>query len=451
MYFNLGSINVVRPFSVATVSWFLIMGAGFGTASQAADFQTLDKVVIKPDEVIRDDLYILARDVVIEGHVMGDLCVACQNMTIKGIVDGNINGAAQSILIDGTVNGTARLAGQVIKIDQEASIERDLVVACFSLEMVLDSIVKNDSVVFSFQSLLDGNIDGDFFGGMANCELNGYVGGNVDIDVSDGNTGPTTWDEFGEKPAIDIPVVKPGFTLGPTAVVEGDVIYHSPSAANIDPSTQIVGDTKFHVVKSQQIEPGKPRSLRATAVSRLRSLLVILVVGIVFIVIAPRSSRIVPENIRQRPILSGLLGVVSIFLVGIAIGITILGIVLCSILSGLTTLNALIPFFVYGGMLLLAFLILGSFLYLFYFSISLFSTFLGQALLGVFFRSQRTARFFPLVVGAVILIGLTLIPYTSWVLYPLAALFATGAMLLRMMGGGQPPVTQSAMQPRKGS
>ncbi len=434
-----------------SLAFVVVIAANDVARSMAGEFMSDETVLVDEGTVIEGDLYVSGKDVTIRGQVKGDLIGFCQNATISGSVGGSVNLAAQSILVEGHIARTARLAGQVILITDTGVIAGDLLAACFSLEIELDGEVHRNALIYSYQSLINGNIDHNLHGGMANCEFNGYVGGNIDIDVSAGEGNIDDPNAYSESPDLEIPEVKPGFNVGSTAVVEGSVIYYSTEEGTFADSAQILGEKKFHLVESEpNLEEKKPFDPKSLTIDKAKQFGLIIVAGLIFFLLAPSTSRGVADNIRLKPLLSSLLGVVAILLAAFVIGAIIAITIALSVVCGMVTLYELIPFIILGGLFILSWVSLGSMLYIGYFSVSTFCTFVGQALLGILLRSQRTARFFPLIVGGVVFVALSAIPYAQLALYPIAICVGSGALFIRLVSRKEPRRNRATRNPAAG-
>src|SRR3712207_6533782 len=80
----------------------------------AVESRSGDQVIVGPDEVVDDDLYATANEVVVEGTIRGDLVAFGQSVTVDGTVEGDLIAAGQSVEIGGEVDDDARIAGQAL-------------------------------------------------------------------------------------------------------------------------------------------------------------------------------------------------------------------------------------------------------------------------------------------------------------------------------------------------
>src|SRR5215204_898097 len=104
------SDNATRLLVVAGLA--LLVGLITASTAQAVETRSGDTVVIGPDEVVDDDLYVTANNVVIDGTIRGDLVAFGQSITVDGTVEGDLIAAGRSVEIRGMVEDDARIAGQ---------------------------------------------------------------------------------------------------------------------------------------------------------------------------------------------------------------------------------------------------------------------------------------------------------------------------------------------------
>src|ERR671920_837915 len=136
-------LQSVSPRALLALVTFALLLAGFSVAPPRGGGETRsgDEVVISPDEVLDDDLYVTANRVVVDGTIRGDLVAFGQSITVDGTVEGDLIAAGQSVEIGGTVEDDARIAGQTLLLGEGGEVEDDLIAAGFSLHNLPDSSV----------------------------------------------------------------------------------------------------------------------------------------------------------------------------------------------------------------------------------------------------------------------------------------------------------------------
>ena len=89
------SDNAARLLAVVGVA--LLVGLITASTAWAVETRSGDSVVIGPDEVVDDDLYVTANNVVIDGTIRGDLVAFGQSITVDGTVEGDLIAAGRSV------------------------------------------------------------------------------------------------------------------------------------------------------------------------------------------------------------------------------------------------------------------------------------------------------------------------------------------------------------------
>lgn len=189
-----------------------------------------DKVVVGADEVIEDDLYVGAREFVLDGTVRGDLIVGGSIITINGTVEGDLWAAGQVVILNGVVMDDARIAGAGLQLTDYAQIGGDLLAAGASLETKAGSSVENDVLVGAGQALLAGDVERDVLAGAGALELRGEIGRDVKayVDQTEETVrGPSPNIFMQQNIPMTLPSVSPGLTVTESARVGGNLEYSS--------------------------------------------------------------------------------------------------------------------------------------------------------------------------------------------------------------------------------
>src|SRR5918994_2615484 len=399
--------------------------AGLVAASPVGALETRsgDEVVIGPDEVIEDDLYVTANEVIVDGTVRGDLIAFGGSIVVDGTVEGDLIGAARSVVIGGTVEDDVRIAGQTLLLGEGAEVEDDLIAAGFSLENVPDSAVAGTLMYAGYQALLQGTVDEDVSVAASGLELGGEVGANVDAEVDGEDGGPPP---FLFAPQADLPTVDSGLTLTDSATVGGNLTYESSTEAQIDPQAQIEGEV---VGEERPAEAEEDAYTFADAVfDNLRSFIALLVVGLILIWIARNWIRRRAGTVLDRPLGSlgwGVLGLVAFLALGVAI---LLATLVLAVILGLLPLGGLVALIVVLGLLAEVVLVL-----IFWLS----TNFLAQIVVSFLARlplveavrpGRGSGRVLPLVVGLILYVILRAIPVLGALVGLAVVLLGLGAL-----------------------
>jgi cytoskeletal protein CcmA (bactofilin family) len=400
--------------------------AGLVAASPVGALETRsgDEVVIGSDQVIEDDVYVTANEVVVDGTIRGDLIAFGGSIAVDGTVEGDLIGAAQAVEIGGTVEDDVRIAGQTLLLDEGAEVEDDLIAAGFSLENVPDSAVGGTVMYAGYQALLQGTVGEDVNAAANGLELGGEVGANVDAEVDGEDGGPPP---FLFAPQADLPTVDSGLTLTDSATVGGNLTYESSTEAQIAPQAQIEGEV---VGEERPAEAEEDAYTFADAVfDNLRSFIALLLVGLILIWIAPNWIRRRAGTVLDRPLASlgwGVLGLVAFLALGVAI---LLATLVLAVILGLLTLGGLVALIVVLGLLAEVVLVLAFWIFTIYLAQIVVSFLAGLLLVETVRPGRGSGRVLPLVVGLILYVMLRAVPVLGPLVGLAVVLLGLGALL----------------------
>jgi len=375
------SKHVLR--GLASVLTFMIIMMLTAAPVLAFDARSEETVTVGSQEVVDDDLYVVAYTIIIDGMVNGELWAAGYTITVNGVVNGSAMVAGNMISISGDVGHAVRAAGQTISIS--GNVNGDLMVFGSAVNVASTATVKGDLFVGAGNVRIDGLVEGDIKGGGSEVTIGNGVKGNVELEVD-------------------------SLTILPTANIEGDLTYTSEEEADIQSGAQIGGATTHNLppVKEEPAIPF-PFVLFSGILSKLAGFLMALVTGLVIILIAPRRLTSIAESIRISPGASAGWGALVLFLTPIA------AILLCLTIVGIPV-----------GLIALA--LWGIGLYLAQIPVGLL---IGRLIISRFRGVERRAIMIgALALGLVILTLLGLIPYLGFFIGLAVALFGLGAVVV---------------------
>jgi cytoskeletal protein CcmA (bactofilin family) len=394
----------------------------------AVESRSGDQVIVGPDEVVDDDLYATANQVVVEGTIRGDLVAFGQSVTVDGTVEGDLIAAGQSVEIGGKVDDDARIAGQALLLGDGASVGDDLIAAAYSLQNEPESNVGGTLWYAGYQALLAGTVGQNLAGAVNALTLGGEIGGDANVDV-DGEEGGAAPPAFVPVPQVPIPTVEPGLTLTDSALIGGNLTYQSSTEAQIDPGAQIEGD----VVREErpvEEEEATRSPLAEGVLDALGSLVTLFLVGLLLVWLAPRWIRRRAYTVLDRPLASlgwGLLGLVAFLILGIVI---LLVTILLAIVLGLLTLGSLVALIVVLGLLAEAALVLAFWISTGYLAQIVVGFLAGVLLLESVVPGRGAGRVLPLVVGLIVYVILVAIPVLGSIVGLIVVLLGLGALLI---------------------
>ena len=416
-----------------SISMLLLVGVLFlvlGTLSTvyALRFAGGERIVIEPDEVIADDLYITAREVIIRGTVEGDVYAAAQRVIVDSgaRITGDLVVGAQVVDIQGIVEDDIRAAGQVIRV-AAPEVGDDVMTACFSMEVAEGSTVGGSLLVGAYQVAVNGNVREDVYAGANGMAIYGSVGGDVKASVGEsGGPPPALWASFMTPDDVAIPAVPAGLTVGDGARIAGNLIYVSVQDAIISPGARIEGqiDHRLPPPSTQETQPPQFGSM-PWAIEQFRRWLTLLLTSAVLFLTLPTQSRQVGTTIARKPLASLGWGIVFVAtLIASLIGLIIVG-GLVALMFSLVTLSQLAKWTI---VIALATDILLVIAYLAYVNL-VAPIFVPYALLH---KLDRGTWWWlpPVVLGTLLYVMLTSLPYVGWLFSLLVVLVGVGALVV---------------------
>ena len=398
-------------------------------SARAAEFVEGGDVVIGADEVIHDDLYVTAGSLVVDGTVLGDLVATGSTITINGRVEGDVLAAGQSIRINGTVLDDVRAAGAMIELGEKARIAGDAVLAGFSLNALKGSQVAGDLVWGGGQALVAADVGGDLGVGTAALQLNGSVGGDARVSVG----GPEEsrpffpMQFFPGMPAV--PTVPSGLTFGPGAAIAGNLDYTSTQAADIPPGL-VAGEVQFTQGVTEQAERRQTLSAVSFLLGRLRRFVGLLLIGLLLLWLARRPLKRAVATLEQQPLASLGWGILALLLILAAVTVILAVTLLLAGLFGLFTMQALATTAAFLGIVVFGLLALAAAVAIVWLAPVAVCLWTGRWILRRLRPTAADARFGPFILGLVVYVLFTAIPWVGALVTLAAAVWGLGAWAL---------------------
>ena len=162
----------------------LVGSVSFSTAlpALAAETSNSEFVIIRPDDILDDDLYAGAIKVLVEGEIDGDLIAfAGEEIVIDGLVTGSVFAFAPRVTVNGTVGRSLRVSANDLRVN--GTVGRDVVAAAVDVQLGEDSSVGKDVLIWAVEVGALGHIGGDLTGSQRTLALAGSVDGDVDVSV----------------------------------------------------------------------------------------------------------------------------------------------------------------------------------------------------------------------------------------------------------------------------
>ena len=338
--------------------------------------RTEKNVVLPRDQVIDSDYFTAGRAVTISGSVKGDAYISGATVDIEGMIDGDLIVAGGVVNIRGTVLDDLRLAGGQVIISGD--IRGNATVAG-------GSITLTDSA----------NIGGSFITAGGNVNIFGPVGENARI-----GAGSLT---IANKIGGNVDAAAGEIKLTSSASIAGDLEYYSSAKVNIQEGADIAGEV-VHKVPTK-ISPA-PIFGAGFVFLLIFDILSALIVGLLILKFYPNYINTTVDIIQSKTLNClgiGLLGVVITPIIVLILLFTIIGIPL-------------------GVIIIFSYLI---YIYLTKIFISLF---IGRRFLKLIGAKYKTGWI--LLIGLIIFVLLTSIPFIGGIIYLLLLFLGFGALLL---------------------
>jgi hypothetical protein len=348
----------------------------FASPVLAAELRSADTATVASGEVIDDDLYIGGNNIVIDGTVNGDVWAAGRTITINGTVSGSLVVIGQTITINGEIGRAARIAGSEVTVN--GTVEGDLLAFGSYLYVNNKAQIGGDLICGGQNVTINGAVGKNIKGGGEAVTIAGKVGGDVDLGVNK-------------------------LTIASTGNIGGNLTYISEKEAIIDSGATLQGSTTHKIP-----EVKKERGIAGKVWGKVLGFLMILLIGIIIILIAPRKTISTADAIRHQPLPSLGWGAVLLFATPVA------AIIVCFTVVGISI-----------GLITLA--LWGIALYLSQIPVALF---LGRLIIRqATVTESRGLQIGALAVGLIIIGVLRIVPFLGFVIWLATALFGLGSLV----------------------
>ncbi|MEO0561834.1 MAG: hypothetical protein AAF125_06965 [Chloroflexota bacterium] len=416
---------------------FLLMVPNVG----ARELLQGDQCVIPEGETMQGTLFVLCRDLIIDGTLDGNLIGGAVQTTINGDVLDGIYLIGGQFDLFGELQDDLHYIGAVLNLHDGAAFGTevsDLFSLSMSTHLHSGSSVPGSLVVLGYQLLVNGDVAGEVaFWGSA-FEIGGRIDGDINADVgnSEDTEGTAQLETLFLLLPVEISLVNPGLRVSESATISGELQYRSPTRGEV-PEAVVEGDIVFDALPQQaQItditdEETFWREAERYVVSSMREFATLAVVGALGLVFVPGLMQAPIRNLRERPLTSLGVGTLTFILsfpvVVIAVVVSLLVVFALSLLQvGNLTI---------AGVVVLIILNVGG-ASLFYFvaifvARSVVCLALGRRLLRVPFDDDGTMRFLyiGLAFGSVLIAAAVSLPVIGWLVNAITLFIGLGAIV----------------------
>jgi len=232
-----------------------------------------------------------------------------------------------------------------------------------------------------------------------------------------------------------VPNIRPGLTFNEGAHIGGDLTYTSSQPAEI-PSGVVGGRSRriepvLAEIEEEIPEPTPGEMFLGWLLSLARRLVSLLVVGLVFVLLFPRFIGSSVNELRANPLSSLTWGLMVFFGYFALMVVIVLAAILMAVVFSILTLNQLTLLTVWSGLVSL-----GGYLFAFrlvasYLVYILVGVLIGQQILKRVNAKLAENRFWPMVLGLLVLAILAATPYIGFMLNLVVLFLGLGALWLQ--------------------
>ena len=447
-----------------TLTLVLVLVLGSTTTARAAEI--IPGEIIPAGTTIDDDALVGGTTVIVDGTINGNLIAGGETVTLNGIVNGDailmgktvivsqsaqINGnlflGAQVAEISGKVSGSLFGGSAAVELRNGAEITGNVYAGTYSFESLPETSIGRDLFVGAYQVKLAGELTRNLKAGGAAFDLNGFIGGDVNIEMgnalesTDGM--PMAWNSYGEN--LPEPA-QPGLRVGPDAEIIGTLNYTSTVPVQI--GDQVGGGVVYSTpvpnqstYEYQRPEKSTPPALNWTW-RLLRNLVTGLILGALALWLVPgllkRSAAIAGSKTLPALGIGFLAVVLSVPVVLMALGL----VAALALLFGLVTLGGLAGLIIWVGLTIITVAVIAFSFVAVYGSKLIVSYLVGKLLFEKVFKAENTSVWVQFFVGIFLLTLLIAIPFIGWLFGLVVSLIGLGVVwyLLRRQ-----PVAETAV------
>ncbi len=419
----------LRLILFATVLCLLSAGVSF-----ARSLRQGEECTVPADMVIEGALFTLCQNLIVAGRVEGNVIGIGLRSEISGDVDGNVYLAGLELDLNGTIAGDLHYAGVTMNLAAPATaahqpVRGQIIFAALSTQIGESVTVPGPITGLGYQLLLDGAVKGEISYWGSAFALTSVVHGDVYAAVGNPASVATDLETLLLPLEIELSAVTPGLAIASNATIHGALEYVGPVEAEI--GGLVHGSVTYHSTTPAIVPITPEHDLSRLFLEQFkREIAVLLTVGLLGTIIAPKQFRSPLSNLRKRPASSFVIGMLLFIL---SFPIALLMILVSAIIAlplALLQLDGVL--LVIGSLLTLIDL---SVIGVFYFTAilvarSIFAIGVGQLVLRIAV-GREAARQMPrisLLAGVILLATLASLPEVGFLFNALALFMGLGAI-----------------------
>jgi hypothetical protein len=402
----------------------------FVPAAYAFDGRGGDRIIIGKDEIIDEDLYLGASEIIIEGTINGDLMAAGDNVIINGTVSGDVFAGGSTVTLNGSVGDDLFAAAAAVTLGPDAVVGDDVFSAAAGVEAQAGSQVGGTFLLGASQGLLAGSIAEDLKAGTNSLRLEGSIGGSAQVAVDNNETNIAPQLMVGDSD-IRLPQIPGGLSFGEGAVIEGSLAVISPESVSVPAS---VTEDVTHSLPPYDAELVNEFQREATVsspvIDAIRRLVALLLVGALIGWLMPGWIRRLSDTIQGRPLPSLGLGALNLVAAPLIL-LTLIGVVIMTgiVFAALSLGNLAAPIII-TGLLLIGIAVMAFILSAAYLCQAAIAYIGGRWILSKFHLASEPHLMWSLLLGLLISGLVFAIPVAGWVIQLFVIFIGLGAILI---------------------
>lgn len=428
--------------AVGTVQATEIYPNGTIPAGETVD----DDVILNGNSVVMDGtvnglLLASGNTVTINGTVNGDVIAMGSQVAVgpKAVITGNLFAGGQSVTVDGQVDGSVAAGAAALTLGESARVARNAYFGGYAFSAAAGSVLGRDLWTGGYQAVLNGSIGRNARVSGAAVEVGGAIDGDAtfDVDVPGEGPNPAQFMPFSQMPGFPASIDS-GLRISSTAKIGGKLTYTSPAEQSGAIAAQPQGGTVYQTPmpsEAEQKAAEKPLARLNTPLwnkvwTALRNLITITFVGLLALWLVPTWLRRAVDALKGKPWQSlgiGFLGTVIFYPAALLVAGLIMMLV---ILFAVLTLGGISGIIGGLGFSALTFIVTAFGLLISYGSKVVVAYLVGEMLLNKVAPAAETnwRKFWSLLVGVVLYILLSSIPFLGWLVVLAVTFFGMGAL-----------------------
>jgi cytoskeletal protein CcmA (bactofilin family) len=249
-------------------------------------------------------MYLVSKNITIEGVINGDLIALGQNINVKGKVMGDIISASQNLSVEGEVGGNIRSVANTVSLI-DTVVQRNVNLVGTNVLIGENSNISWDALILAGVAEMRGTVQGSLHGVVDKLIISGDVNKDVSFTINQN-------DNYYQNQAIEI---------SDDSNIKGNFSYSYSEDLNIDKSL-VAGAVTFN---EKALENNWQKNIWNFIITVFSTL----VVGLVFISISKKEMAIIQKKVNTKYSRSLMIGLGALFLtpiVSIILMMTVIGI-----------------------------------------------------------------------------------------------------------------------------